>query len=1404
MYVLPLLYVLIQLPASCSAQGALPPEKIRIVGGSVAAAIGTATGTVRTLADSHYGVTLTAASSGEAFRLILRDSERAIHIIRSSGQAPPSWATTSTQATASWAGPLRDDHGNLHDIGVRVTYAVVRTLTGGSELRIWLSLNNRSQCTVLEVWMPTVGGLADLGGEVVGSNPANRRALRLPFGDWAPHYPGAIPMGFVDIGGPTGLYFGAQETLARIKLLRVMELDGDIAARITHLPFLQPRGRFRSCAAVCRFHRGGFEEAGRIYRRWFLRTFGMKDPRKDWLRRQSFFQMTMIMLPEGNIRYRIRDIPRLAADAKKYGVTAIQIAGWQRGGHDNGYPYYEPDPRLGTWEDLRKAIAECHRMGVRVFFFVNLQVAMLDLNWYKRELRGYEMESENGDPFWVAGWGMGTLASRMGLTTPMMAFLDPAFPRYSEALLHYYRKLASIGADGVHVDKMFPQAVTANPMAPMPADTSTWEGAIRFLKRMDRECRAINPQWRVSNECAWDRVLQVGTTTWWAGNMTAVKAVFPETAETVGLYQPYDFAGVNDAVREGWAVMVAPYHFQRSMDEPAWRGLARYIRDVKAIRDRLADAVFLGERARTEEVTLQATGGRAQWSVFRNPASGRRVCVVTNNSIERATCVLSGWSGSRAGAVRVHIPGKSPVLLALPATVEVAEERLIFFEELPASVPAPKVHVIRLPRDKDPLPGVRRPFANADFEGGTLDGWKADANWTVDDNSAGGWYSGWQGRKFAWSGRGGEPRTGRLRSPIFALDAEGVQVSIAGWADISGRTPNRWNYVTLNLETGQELDRAYAPNTTQFQPVILMGPGHRGKRVYLEAVDDGTEETYSMICIDDVRLWDPPREQSPKVAPAPNTIVLENGRYRLEIGRANGTIVRLRDKVNGEEVIREPRLADNWRISLPMRDAVSRGTQPRKSAWERRWPEAWRNHDGNYVQGRIQRLTHVSRTADGLRLRWGPPLRAEDGAKYPVTVTMHIRLVGDTLRFETTVTNKSTYELGEVYAPILGGLQGLGAYAELRKNTEVVLPQNGGLTSSRPFHSFASQSWLGIFGPERYAVYPSSLDAPWIALSQRQGRRLLYFGAHDPVARLKVFHLEQVPGVSGARPSGNWPRPEELRGRPAGVRMAWVHIPYESPGKTFQAGPVIVQAMTGEPSDAARVYTSWFRSRVRAPVATLPGTSRQVGRSSFREIESLAQEAARTGEGALTLTAWKRGSPGDGVPLLEPDPGLGGWAGLRSAANICRRRRVRLILQVTMNPVSRRSELFRTTLYRFQCVDRWGVPQTVMGWSEPRCTAEVFSGGERRGYVNTGHPGFRAWFVRQVERLAEAGISGIHLQGFFPTLLDFNPTVGSTPDKSLWEGALATIEAAGRAARRHVPDFSITVEERRDYTMPLE
>ena len=416
----------------------------------------------------------------ENFRLLLPLPDDNRHMVLGKDQELSRIDATADTLVLHWSGPMKDARGVAHDLAATMWIEL-----RGSAVQFRFTVTNHTRLRLQEVWYPAIGGLLEFGPPattartVLQPPPHSGKRFVRPFGQHLASYP-SQNMGFVDLSNPElgrGLYLGAHDPVARLKGLFFLEQNAgdqaDVAAWLLYYPFTPPGGVFSGGALVAQFHSGDWVSAGRqIYRPWFIGTFGLVKPQEDWIRQNSFFQMIMIMLPEGNVNYTCRQIPQLARDGLKYGLTSLQIAGWQCGGHDNGYPYYEPDPRLGTWRDLKRALRECHDLGVKVYFFANIHVNNLDTAWYKKELKDYSFETIKGHPSWYGGWGMGPLASRTDLTTPLMAFADASFPRFAEAQLNYFKKLARVGADGIHVDKLYPSPINFNPRVVLSPDQS--------------------------------------------------------------------------------------------------------------------------------------------------------------------------------------------------------------------------------------------------------------------------------------------------------------------------------------------------------------------------------------------------------------------------------------------------------------------------------------------------------------------------------------------------------------------------------------------------------------------------------------------------------------------------------------------------------------------------------------------------------------------------------------------------------------------------------------------------------------------------------------------------------------------------------------------------------------------
>ena len=371
-----------------------------------------------------------------------------------------------------------------------------------------------------------------------------------------------------------------------------------------------------------------------------------------------------------------------------------------------------------------------------------------------------------------------------------------------------------------------------------------------------------------------------------------------------------------------------------------------------------------------------------------------------------------------------------------------------------------------------------------------------------------------------------------------------------------------------------ELDRVYAPDTTTFVPVLLDGSKHRGKTVFIRAVDDADQATFSMLCIDDVRTADFPGDFARPVKPLPafdlkRSLRLEDKNCSVEVSRANGSITRIRDKKTGLDLLLEPRLAGSYRFALPIP-----GREP------------WQTIEANWVFGKDQKLTAHRLEGNRLTLHWDGPLKNYLREPFDVSVTMTIELRDEGVWFGLKINNPTRYAVGETYFPVLGGIQGLGTTRGQLQRTEMVRPSGAsasarkrrgagtteaapaptspGFTASAIFKVFDNMAPFGDQGPEQFYAYPESQPEPWVGFYAPQASRSVLISARDPTDRALYLRLELIPSSSGApRDDGNWPRPSELRGAPVGVEFSFVDVKGGPAGKSYEAAPVFLRFLDG-------------------------------------------------------------------------------------------------------------------------------------------------------------------------------------------------------------------------------------------------
>ncbi|HEV2499940.1 MAG TPA: DUF6259 domain-containing protein [Terriglobia bacterium] len=222
-------------------------------------------------------------------------------------------------------------------------------------------------------------------------------------------YPGNMQMGWIEFynrKADVGLYYANHDPENRVTGLYFevqpfvkTAVVGDNWASPADVPPGQPigltmgwlkfpytkQGAFNSGPVALQVHPGDWHEGSELYRSWFDQHFQVKRP-PSWLRKEMAWQSVIISNCEDVIVWKFKDLPKLAADAKKYGVTTFEILGWNVGGIDRGYPLYRPDPRRGTPEEFRKALAQVKRLGVHPLLFSNIQFSDTAIPLFREKL----------------------------------------------------------------------------------------------------------------------------------------------------------------------------------------------------------------------------------------------------------------------------------------------------------------------------------------------------------------------------------------------------------------------------------------------------------------------------------------------------------------------------------------------------------------------------------------------------------------------------------------------------------------------------------------------------------------------------------------------------------------------------------------------------------------------------------------------------------------------------------------------------------------------------------------------------------------------------------------------------------------------------------------------------------
>jgi hypothetical protein len=553
------------------------------------------------------------------------------------------------------------------------------------------TIENQSPYTVSSVEWPMLGDLKPptLTSTLTRSIALYGNFYRAPvypsMPDSAGEYGTNFPIQIANLGGSglvryillesegQGLYVGNQDTTAHEVVSSTIELrpgyetnyqktapqaaaiDGHPVHTIlgaVHFPFVNEGESGQLATVALNPYQGDWHNGVDIYKNWKA-TWFTTPAAPAWVQDVNAWQQIQINSPEDDLRTRYSDLPRRAEEAAKNGVAAIQLVGWNRGGQDRDNPLFDVDPRLGTADELKNAIAAIEKIGVHVILFQKYIWADITTDWYKSELHNYSAVDPYGIPYQFRGYEYQTPEQLHFMNTRRFAPACMNDQRWIDLAAKQFRTTLDLGATGMLYDEVFHHGgafycFSANHGHHSPA--TFWPGDLKLGARFREMVRNSvgEDHFLFAGEDPYDLEEQYYTLSYfriWPGNVPAERYAAPFRPMMIAINGFDDRESINRALMDRYIMSYEPFFFKGNLND---FGLTlNYGKKVDALRKRYKAYLWDAEFRDTVGAIVTENGkAYGDYTVFR-AANGKRAVVLVNDRHDQSAHLTVVVEGAR-------------------------------------------------------------------------------------------------------------------------------------------------------------------------------------------------------------------------------------------------------------------------------------------------------------------------------------------------------------------------------------------------------------------------------------------------------------------------------------------------------------------------------------------------------------------------------------------------------------------------------------------------------------------------------------------------------------------------------------------------------------------------------------
>ena len=411
----------------------------------------------------------------------------------------------------------------------------------------------------------------------------------------------------------------------------------DVATRFAavHVPYIQA-GETRALTPIAlEAFQGSWHKGADIYKAW--RDSWMRLPCvPGWARDPHAWQQVHINSPEDELRVPFRDLPKIGKVCADHDVRAIQLVGWNDGGQDQGNPSHDPDPRLGTFQELKDAIARIHAMGVQVILFSKFTWADRASERFRKNLVGLAAKDPHGDYYHYSGYQYQTATQLLDINTTRLIPMCFQSGEYLRCCEQEFQKVLALGAAGI----LFDECQHHSP-ALLCFDTShghrygapVYANDRQLILDFSRLSQPVNPGFLYAGEACYDWEMEAYHLLYYRtenkGHIPVVRYLLPHTNIMTAVTGFHDRNMINQCLLYRYIVSYEPYNFKGRLDDLPLT--VEYGRKMDELRTALREYFWDGEFLDTQGALVTCSGQpHHPYSVYVNRSNGAYGVAVAN------------------------------------------------------------------------------------------------------------------------------------------------------------------------------------------------------------------------------------------------------------------------------------------------------------------------------------------------------------------------------------------------------------------------------------------------------------------------------------------------------------------------------------------------------------------------------------------------------------------------------------------------------------------------------------------------------------------------------------------------------------------------------------------------------